>query len=61
MTSAIMNPLHLEDIQAILGADVVMGHDPNCMSWIKKFREPQAEGEAANGRRERGERRRARA
>ena len=30
MTSAIMNPLHAEDIQAILGADVMMGHDPNC-------------------------------
>ena len=27
MTSAIMNPLHAEDIQAILGADVMMGHD----------------------------------
>ncbi|RFB79247.1 methyltetrahydrofolate cobalamin methyltransferase [Methylovirgula sp. 4M-Z18] len=49
MTSAIMNPLHLEDIQAILGADVVMGHDPHCMSWIKKFREPAPEGEAAAG------------
>jgi 5-methyltetrahydrofolate--homocysteine methyltransferase len=55
MTSAIMNPLHLEDIQAILGADVVMGHDPNCSSWIRKFREPQPEGAdtAAGGRRER--------
>ncbi len=40
MTSAIMNPLHHEDIQAILGADVVMGHDANCASWIKKYREP---------------------
>ncbi len=28
MTSAIMNPLHNEDIQAILGADVVMGTIP---------------------------------
>ena len=40
MTSAIMNPLHNEDIQAILGANVVMGHDANCVSWIKKYREP---------------------
>jgi 5-methyltetrahydrofolate--homocysteine methyltransferase len=40
MTSAIMNPLHHEDIQAILGADVVMGHDANCTGWIKKYREP---------------------
>ncbi len=55
MTSAIMNPLHLEDIQAVIGADVVMGADPNCAAWIRKFREPApegAEGEGARGRRE---------
>jgi 5-methyltetrahydrofolate--homocysteine methyltransferase len=54
MTSAIMNPLHAEDIQAILGADVVMGRDPNCGRWIRKFREPAAEGaeSGARGRRE---------
>src|ERR1700686_3137089 len=52
LTSAIMNPLHAEDIQAILAADVVMGHDPNCGSWIRKYREPSPEGEAAGGRRE---------
>jgi 5-methyltetrahydrofolate--homocysteine methyltransferase len=52
MTSAIMNPLHKEDIQAILGADVVMGNDPNCTAWIRKFREPPPEGaESAGGRR----------
>jgi len=53
MTSAIMNPLHHEDIQAILGADVVMGNDPNCGAWIRKFREPLPEGagEAGAGRR----------
>jgi 5-methyltetrahydrofolate--homocysteine methyltransferase len=44
MTSAIMNPLHAEDIQAILGADVMMGHDPNCGNWIRKYREPAPEG-----------------
>jgi 5-methyltetrahydrofolate--homocysteine methyltransferase len=49
MTSAIMNPLHAEDRQAILGADVVMGHDPNCASWIKSFREPAPEGASAEG------------
>jgi 5-methyltetrahydrofolate--homocysteine methyltransferase len=59
MTSAIMNPLHLEDIQAILGADVVMGNDPNCGAWIRKFREPAPEGaEAGGGRRGREGRRR---
>jgi 5-methyltetrahydrofolate--homocysteine methyltransferase len=51
LTSAIMNPLHPEDRQAILGADVVMGHDPNCTAWIKAYREPPAEGEGG-GRRE---------
>jgi 5-methyltetrahydrofolate--homocysteine methyltransferase len=55
MTSAIMNPLHAEDIQAILGADVVMGHDPNCMAWIRKYREPApdapAGGSSEGGRR----------
>jgi 5-methyltetrahydrofolate--homocysteine methyltransferase len=55
MTSAIMNPLHVEDISAVLGADVVMGADPNCAAWIRKFREPApegAEGVGARGRRE---------
>jgi 5-methyltetrahydrofolate--homocysteine methyltransferase len=61
LTSAIMNPLHAEDIQAILGADVVMGHDPNCAAWIRKYREPAPEGEqAGEGRGRREGRRRAR-
>lgn len=60
LTSAIMNPLHAEDIQAILGADVVMGHDSNCAAWIRKYREPAPEGEAGAGGRREG-RRRARA
>ena len=45
MTSAITNPLHEEVTTAIMGADVLMGHDPNCGRWIKKFRAPVAEGE----------------
>lgn len=49
MTSAIMNPLHAEDIQAIRGADVVMGHDPACMAWIRAYREPASEGADAGG------------
>ncbi len=60
LTSAIMNPLHAEDMQAILGADVVMGHDPNCGAWIRKYRDPAPEGEAGAGGRREG-RRRARA
>ncbi|HUA25786.1 MAG TPA: dihydropteroate synthase [Steroidobacteraceae bacterium] len=69
MTSAIMNPLHIETVKAVMGADVMMGHDPDCMRWIRKFREvppapasgapgaAPAEG-AARGRREGGHRRR---
>jgi 5-methyltetrahydrofolate--homocysteine methyltransferase len=61
MTSAITNPLHPEVVEAVLGADVMMGHDPDCARWIKKFREPPpagADGEAGRGRREGGHRRR---
>ena len=56
LTSAITNPLHAETVRACLGADVMMGHDPDCARWIARFREqqpPGAEGEAARGRRER--------
>ena len=40
MTSAITNPLHPEVVQAILGADVMMGHDPDCARWITQYRDP---------------------
>ncbi len=43
MTSAITNPLHTEMMQAIRGANVVMGHDPECMKWISANR-PAAAG-----------------
>src|SRR5262245_28529864 len=48
MTSAIMNPLHDEDMHAIMGGNVLNGVDANCLSWIRKFREP-AGGAAAPG------------
>ena len=38
MTSAITSPLHAETMQAVLGANVMMGHDPNCSNWIKNYR-----------------------
>jgi 5-methyltetrahydrofolate--homocysteine methyltransferase len=59
MTSAIMNPLHLEEMTGIMGADTLMGHDAHCAAWIRKFREPAPEGDAAGarGRRERSGRR----
>ena len=58
MTSAITNPLHGEVMQAVLGADVMMGHDPDCARWIKKYREPVAELETGTGRRDSPRRRR---
>jgi len=56
MTSAIMNPLHAEEMTAVKGADVLMNHDPDCRTWLKTFREPAAEG---SDRRERRRRRQA--
>jgi len=61
MTSAITNPLHAEEMTAVMGADVAMGHDPNCMRWIQKYREPAAEGQEGAGRRAGRENRRRRA
>jgi 5-methyltetrahydrofolate--homocysteine methyltransferase len=59
MTSAITNPLHAEEMTGVMGADVLMGHDPNCTRWIAKFREPPAEGaDAPEGARRRENRRR---
>ena len=51
LTSAITNPLHDSVMQAVMGADVMMGNDPNCVRWIKKYREPVSSGET-NRRRE---------
>ncbi|KAA3624818.1 MAG: methyltetrahydrofolate cobalamin methyltransferase [Proteobacteria bacterium] len=60
MTSAITNPLHAEVMQAILGADVMMGHDRDCTNWIRRYREPAAEGQGGARERRGGRRRRAR-
>jgi 5-methyltetrahydrofolate--homocysteine methyltransferase len=69
MTSAITNPMHVEVIKAVMGADVMLGHDPDCARWIRRFRDATppatgtanatgAPGEAPRGRREGGHRRR---
>jgi len=59
MTSAITNPLHAEVVAASLGADVMLGKDPDCTRWIRRFREPVPEGMAgARGTGRRGNRRR---
>ena len=51
LTSAITNPLHESVMQSVLGADVMMGNDPNCVRWIKRYRQPVTEG-VTGGRRE---------
>lgn len=53
LTSAITSPLHPEVMQAILGADVMMGHDPDCANWIRKYREPDADNGGRAGRKRR--------
>jgi len=57
MTSAIVNPLHPELVQAIRAGDVLTGVDDGCSRWIKAYREPTAEG--SNPKEERRRRRRA--
>ncbi|MCZ4283173.1 dihydropteroate synthase, partial [Kiloniella laminariae] len=49
MTSAIMNPLHEEELAGIRASDVLLAKDANCLNWIKKYREPAPEGEAGAG------------
>ncbi len=66
LTSAITNPMHVEVVKACMGADVMLGHDPDCARWIRRFRDaqPPATGGSApasgapRGRREGGHRRR---
>ncbi len=54
MTSAIVNPLHPELVQAIRAGDVLTGVDDGCGSWIKAYREPTADGsDVRDGRRRR--------
>ncbi len=59
MTSAIMNPLHEEEMGGIRAADVLNAQDPDCRRWIKKYRQPVpgAEDGGEGGRRERRRRR----
>ena len=65
MTSAIMNPLHSEDMTAIRAANVLNGVDKDCRVWVRTYREPVAadadNAEGAGRRRDRENRRRRRA
>ncbi len=54
MTSAITNPLQTDLMQVIRGANVVMGHDAECMAWISANRPAMAEGQGRRRRAVRG-------
>jgi len=54
LTSAITNPLEPEIRQAVMAANVLNGNDPDCVGWIKTYREPTEGGEG--GRRRTGRR-----
>jgi 5-methyltetrahydrofolate--homocysteine methyltransferase len=54
MACAITNPMDKEIMQAVRGANVIIGQDPECNKWIKHYREP-AKGQS---RRKRSRRRR---
>ncbi len=50
MTSAITNPLMPEVKSAVMAADVLMGHDPDCGRWILANRAAVPEGEVGRRR-----------
>ena len=47
LTAAIANPLEPEVKQAILSADLLAGHDENCMTWIRAMRTLEASKKAS--------------
>jgi 5-methyltetrahydrofolate--homocysteine methyltransferase len=52
LTSAITNPLSEEVRRAVAAADVLLGHDRDCMTWIGRYRdggEAAAAGDGAAG------------
>jgi len=51
MPCAITNPLEKEIMQSIRGANVVMGHDPECSDWIMHYREPREKRRSRRKRR----------
>jgi 5-methyltetrahydrofolate--homocysteine methyltransferase len=51
MTSAITNPLKPDLMQAVRGADVVMGHDSECAAWIESYRDRSEGAAVKRGRR----------
>ena len=49
MPCAITNPMDKEIMQAVRGANVIIGQDPECNAWIKQYREP-TEGQSKRKR-----------
>ncbi|NJR13348.1 MAG: methyltetrahydrofolate cobalamin methyltransferase, partial [Phyllobacteriaceae bacterium] len=39
MTSAIMNPCRPQEMEMVRAANVLAGTDPNCMTWIKTYKD----------------------
>ncbi|MEM9642870.1 MAG: methyltetrahydrofolate cobalamin methyltransferase, partial [Pseudomonadota bacterium] len=60
MTSAIMNPVRPQEMEAIRAANLLANNDANGAQWIKHNKPPVAEGEAPAGARGGRERRRRR-
>jgi 5-methyltetrahydrofolate--homocysteine methyltransferase len=61
MTSAIMNPVRPQEMEAIRAANMLMNNDAHGAKWIKYNKPPVAEGEVQAGARGRREGRRRRA
>jgi len=60
MTSAIMNPLHKEELNGIRAANMLNGRDPDCAAWLAANRIGGEEAPAGGGRRRGGRHRRLR-
>ncbi|MCB9100091.1 MAG: dihydropteroate synthase [Anaerolineales bacterium] len=58
LTSAITNPIEHEIKQSIMVADVMMGHDENCLTWIQVNRAETPGNEGGDDRRRRRRERR---
>ncbi|HHN73429.1 MAG TPA: methyltetrahydrofolate cobalamin methyltransferase [Thermopetrobacter sp.] len=57
LTSAIMNPLHEEDMAAVFAANLLNGLDPDARAWTARYRPAPPPGEGREGRRRRRRRR----
>ncbi len=49
MTSAIMNPVRPQEMEMVRAANVLMGTDKDCMSWIRAYKNAQPTPGSAGG------------